>query len=537
MTPDHIRTARRALPTVTATLAAVAFLAVAPTGADLPAALFRTDLFRAEGLGVWNNWWYGGQYVLAYGVLFSPLAALASAQLVAALACVATAAAFEALCHRALGDTAWVASTWLGAATVTNLLSGRLSFALGLSGTALVALLLQRRIGWAAAGVAILTALTSPVAAVFAALAGLSAALTGTGRLRSGVIVAISSLTPMIMLEMAFPDGGIQPFASGTFWPLVVAGAGVCVWVFVRGAAQRGGALSDPVTRTIFIATALYLAGCTASFTLPTPLGSNAARLGDLVAGPVAALLLVPTRQWRWLVLAALPLSYLQVHSAVGDLQKGWRAPYDSAAYYRPLIAFLKAQPGARERLWRVEVPFTAGHWEAYRLALVVPLARGWERQTDIADDPLFYHGKLTAARYHHWLQTLAVRYVAVADAPVDYAAAAELDLIRARPTYLRVVAHLRHWTVYAVRDPTPIASGAAQLTALGPDWMTFNVRRTGNTLVRVRYSPYWQLAGVPGCVRRHGDFTELTTTATGKGTVTLSFAPGRIGASSPRCN
>ena len=42
------------------------------------------------------------------------------------------------------------------------------------------------------------------------------------------------------------------------------------------------------------------------------------------------------------------------------------------------------------------------------------PLARGWERQLDIADNPLFYGGALTGTRYERWLKRLAVRYVAV---------------------------------------------------------------------------------------------------------------------------
>ena len=80
-------------------------------------------------------------------MLFPPLAWLTTPQLVAALASVGTAAAFEALAYRAYGDDAWLGATWLGAATVTELLSGRLTFAFGLCGAALTALVLQRQRG------------------------------------------------------------------------------------------------------------------------------------------------------------------------------------------------------------------------------------------------------------------------------------------------------------------------------------------------------------------------------------------------------
>jgi hypothetical protein len=225
------------------------------------------------------------------------------------------------------------------------------------------------------------------------------------------------------------------------------------------------------------------------------------------------------------------------VHDAVGDLQKGWRTPSDTAAYYRPLIAFLEARPGARERVWRVEVPFTAGHWESYRLALEVPLARGWERQADIADDRLFYGGRLDAAIYRRWLDQLAVHYVALPDAPIDYSSKAEVRLIRGGLPYLHVVGRPAHWTVYAVADPTAIASGVARATGLGADSVALQVRRPGATFVRVRFSPYWQLSGVRGCVEPAGAFTEVVARGSGPARLGIAFALGRIGAHSPRCD
>lgn len=478
-----------------------------PSGADLPAQLLRARLFGAEGFGIWNNWWYAGQYVTGYSVLFPPLAWLLGARLVAGLACVGTAAAFEALTHDIHGDDAWVAATWLGAATVTELLSGRLTFAVGLCGAALTALLLERRRPRSAAVCACATALASPVAALFAALAG------AVGRRPS---VVASALMPVVALALVFPAAGYQPFAFGTLWPLLAAG---------------GLVLALAPGLVIGSATILYLSGCVIAFALHTPVGGNAARLGALVAGPLVALLLVPRRAWLLLGLAAVPLAYLQVHTAVTDLEHGSRA--DTAAYYRPLIGFLKRQPG----VWRVEVPFTQSHWESYWLAERVPLARGWERQTDIADNPLFYGRTLTAGRYDAWLHQLAVRYVAVADAPPDYSARAELRLIRRGLPYLRVAARLPHWTVYAVSDPAPIASGAGRLVSMGPGSLTLAVARPGLIRLRVRWSPYWQLRGVRGCVAPDGDFTEVRARSTGGAQLDMSLALSRIGSRAPRCD
>ena len=58
-------------------------------------------------------------------------------QLAAALAAVVTAALFEMLIRRHFGPDAWLAAAWFGAATATDLYTGRLPFAFGLVPAAL----------------------------------------------------------------------------------------------------------------------------------------------------------------------------------------------------------------------------------------------------------------------------------------------------------------------------------------------------------------------------------------------------------------
>ena len=72
------------------------------------------------------------------------------------------------------------------------------------------------------------------------------------------------------------------------------------------------------------------------------------------------------------------------------------------------------------------------------------PLARGWERQLDTKDNALFYDGRLTPAPYDAWLHRLAVRYVAVADAELDYSAKQEVALIDRGLPFLRLVYRTR---------------------------------------------------------------------------------------------
>ena len=105
-------------------------------------------------------------------MLFPPAAALTTPQLAAAIACPASTALFDSLVRRRYGDDAWLASLWFGVATTTSLFTGRLTFAFGLLPAVGTALALQRRRPGLAVGLAVLTALASPVDALFAALAG-----------------------------------------------------------------------------------------------------------------------------------------------------------------------------------------------------------------------------------------------------------------------------------------------------------------------------------------------------------------------------
>jgi hypothetical protein len=307
---------------------------------------------------------------------------------------------------------------------------------------------------------------------------------------------------------------------------------------------------------------ALYILATIASYLIPSAIGSNAGRLGVWAAAPLAALLWWhperrsdpqrhPQRrseaQWHperrsdtlWrrpmvlLALVAAPLLYLQWHDPIRDLTTASSDPSNSVGYYRPLLKFLNRQGGPP---FRVEIPFTSFHWEAYAVASHFPIARGWERQLDIKDNSLFYSGKLTPARYERWLHADAVRFVAMANAPLDYAGRTEARSIAKGLPYLKPVMHDAHWRVYKVKDPTPIAQGAGVLTALGPDWVRLYAKRPGEVMLRLHFTPYWAITRGSGCVEPAGQFTRLLIRRPGPVTLGIDFSLGRINATSPRC-
>jgi hypothetical protein len=522
------RRLRRVAPTLVAALFAAIYVIVSPASLDLADHLFRAQLFRDEGFGLWNNLWYSGHHIVGYSVLFPAVSALLSPQLAGALAATGTAALFEPLARRHFGEDAWLGAILFGAATAIDLYTGRLAFAFGALPALGAIVALDRGATALACGLAVLSALCSPVAALFAALIAAGYALGGLLRARRltaalpGAATAASALVPIGLLAVAFPEGGSEPFGFPTMFPVLVLVAVAFLTAPRTAVTLRAGLV-------------IYALSTLVVYLVDSPIGSNIARLGTFLAAPVAALLWAHRRPVL-LAVAALPLLYVGWAAPVRDVVSASNDESASTGYYQPVLRFLRRESVAPNAPFRTEIPFTRFHWEAWVVAAHFPLARGWERQLDIADNPLFYRGQLTPAKYDRWLHDNAIRFVAAPDAPLDYSAQGEKALIGGGLPYLRLVMRSPHWRVYAVADPTPIASGVATLTHLGPDWLTLRARRPGTVRLHVRFSPYWELSSGSGCVAPDGPWTRLTLRRAGPVKLVTQFALDRIGATSPRC-
>lgn len=462
-------------PWALAALLAAVVLVLEPRGADLAAQSYRVGLWERAGFTVWDNGWYSGHHVPAYSLLFPPLGALLGVRVAGALAVVAAAWAFTRLTAGRPGASA--AAYAFAVAVVSLTVSGRLTFALG-TALALGAL-------WAARGrrpavalaLAALTPAASPVAGAFLALA-LAAWWIGDRGARQPLTVALAAAAslPAVVLGALFPEGGTFPFATSSFGPALAATLALAAVV----------PREQPVLRAGVLLTAALLV---AAWAVPSPMGGNAVRLGALALGPVALLTLWAGPRRGALLLLGPVAAWLCWGPPADDWLRSSDDPTTRARAYVGLKAFLAAQDGPP---FRVEVPFTDNHWESALLAPTVPLARGWERQYDREVNALFYENNLSSARYERWLRDNAVRFVALADAPVDYSAAREADIVRARPAFLAPVYRDAVWQVFEVRGAPTIG-----VTRLHPDGFTARGGRT----VRVRFSPWFVVTGGSGCV------------------------------------
>ncbi len=491
---------------------AVLVLLLPPSGTDLAAQVARADFWSGHGWAAYDLRWYGGVHPAAYSVLAPSLMATVGVRLAGALAAVAGAVALAALLHRTdAGRPGWGAA-WGAVVLVANLVSGRVTFGLGAAVGLATLLALPRRPPVPPARVALsgllaaVTTLLSPVAGLFVGLAGL--ALAGTGRRRDGGTLVLGAALPLLAVQAGFGEGGTMPYAWRVAWPTLLATLVVALVVPRTARAVRLGAL-------------LYAGGVLAAFLLPTALGSNAERLGLLLAGPLLAAL---ARGPRVVLVPVLALTaYWQASPALGDLRYAGD-PAAGAGYSAGLLAQLHQR---NAETGRVEVVPQRNHWEAAVVARSFPLARGWERQLDVARNPLFYDGRLTPAAYRSWLADSAVGYVALADVPLDWAATAEARLVQAGQPELEPVWSDAHWQLWRVRDPTPLVSPPGRLLAATPDSVTLDVPAAQPVLLRLRWSRWLVVRGPAGCLRRAGDGVLLVASAAGTYRVGSHGPPG----------
>jgi hypothetical protein len=459
-----------ALAVAVAVPLALAYLIVQPPAGDLAAATYRGDLFARAGFVLRDNGWYAahGHYLPGYSLLSPELGAWLGVYTVLSLSAVAAAALFGLIAERVFSPAgARVAAGWFALGFGVGLLSGRVPYDLGFAiGLASVLALLTGRTGVALA-LAVLTSLASPVAGAFLALAGVADALAsagwerraatgpGAGRphaqhrnrdrrpeARRGLALAAAALTPVVVLALAFPEGGWEPFAPSVFWPAL---AGVLLIALLL----PQGSLTPRARLVVRVGAMLYALALIGSFALHTPVGSNSARLGALLAGPLLAGALWD-RHRLILCLLAPVLLYWQLETPINDEMALAGDPSVHAAYYAPLRAELRALRHGRRTI--VEVPLTGSHWEAADLAGHdgIALARGWERQLDTRYARLFYEPRLSASQYAAWLRANRVAYVALPDVRLDDAGRAEGALIARGLPYLHELWRSAHWRLYA---------------------------------------------------------------------------------------
>jgi hypothetical protein len=510
-------------PGLVAAALGVAYLIVQPDSADHAAQVFRSGLFDSQGFAAWDNFWFGGHHLPGYGLMLPALGALIGPRLVGVLSAVAASLLFSAIAYRRFGERARLGVVWFATATSISLFSGRLTFALGVAVALGAVFAAQRGHRLVAIFFAALTPLASPVAALFLACGVIAYAIAE--RSRRGLELAVVAVGMALLMSSAFPEGGTEPFDFSSYEPAIL----VAIAVFVALPREE---------RLLRYSVAAYGLALTAAFLIQTPMGGNATRMGSLLLGPVLAFGLWRRQRFHlfYLTLLVPVLIYWQWSPVVRDLEQVRAQPSVKPGFYAPLIDYLRGQP--RHDSYRVEVLPEEHHWESAYVPRGIYIARGWERQLDRKLNPLFYQSTpLTGPQYRSWLDDLGVGYVAVPHAPLDYAGRPEKRMLkRGPPRYLEQVYKSADWTVYKVRNPSPLAIGG-KMVKLRPQGFVVDTSAPGTVLVRVHWTPYWSIEQGTGCVEQApGGYTMLDVETPGRFRVGIDFSPVRAISSGPRC-
>jgi hypothetical protein len=499
-----------------------AYLVWQPPVADLAAQVARADVVGMPGTGMWWTGWFGGLTLPSYSLVtpwvMAHLGAPATGAVAALVALVAARELLRTAPRPRLGTAVF------GLFDVADIAVGRITFAVGLAlGLAALYLLSHPRPPRTlavvlSAGCAVLCCVASPLAGLFTGLACVAVVVTDSRRRVAAAVAAAALLICSGILAVLFPGSGTMPTTVTDVLPALVVTAGV--GVLCRPPVLRVGAVLTAAATVLFLA-------------LPGAVGENMTRLAWVVGAPlVIAYGCSPVHGLAWprslkaallagtTVAAGLAPAVDTVHQ-LGAAADASATPAFYAALIDQLATQQAAHPGALGQ--RVEIVDPRTHWSSVFVAGKVPLARGWDRQADAAFNPIFYQpGALNAGSYLAWLNSLAVGWVALPHAPLDYAAVAEGKLVAAGVPGLERTWQDQKWTLYRLTRPTPLASGG-RVTDLDPGGVSIDVPQAGAVLLRIRW--------MPSLIVKNGDSGTLAPTcpvATADGMTTVTLPAGR---------
>ncbi len=461
---------------------------LAPHTADLAAQTARSQVYRRSGYVPYWTGWYAGTPMAGYSLVTPPFLGLLGPVWLGAVTVVGSAVVAVPLlarCRRpCLGAIAVVVSGGF------DVFSGRTTFAFGVVVALAAMLAVERRRRWLAFAVALLAAVTSPVAGVLLAVVAAATVLAGPRRRIAGfaVIIGVAVGLVVIALLAGGSRNGYEPFTRTS----LLLSIGTTLVVMLSPVGRR--------LRVIGWLTLWLLVGC---FLVHSPIGANATRIAVLGAAPA----MVAVARWPRFVL--VPSVVVAGLLADGQLVNDMSAAGGAVAtrgFVAPLKQELLEQPEIYQ--YRVEVVAPKTHWPLTYLLPEIAVARGWERQTDEARNRIFYgRSPLTAAAYRRFLDRNAVGYVAVPmHSALDYGSSREGVLIRRGLPYLRPMWANSRWRLYAVASPAPLVEKLsppsptaslpprvpqARVLAADDTGFTFDVFSAGRYLVRLTWSPY----------------------------------------------
>ena len=494
-------------------------------GWDTPAHLYKIAELRQGGSLLWDNEWYGGVYqMVSYGFVFYWLAQFVDYGFLVVASAAVLPVLFYAYMRRVYDVTSFVPAATLAGVLAVYLANGQDPFLFALAlvmGGLVMETYDQRLVAALLIGVA---GFANPVSVTLCGIFFTAQYLARPARragLRRLVIYLFPFLGARVVLALFFWET-----ATYSYRPIEVL-----IYVTFGIVGALAARLScDPergAKETLF----LTFAGVSmvAAVLPPNPMGGTFGRFFFVFGVP----LLLTLRR------VALPRALIVVvvaGAALGQLivpathfvshAEGASAKPD---FFAPALAFAAAHHNAD---YRFHVVALSNHWEAYYFPVDdFPITRGWYRQSDALHNDLLNQSSFSAGQYVAWLHQMGVKYVFLPNAPLDLSGAQETALLVGDPRFA-VVYRGPDWTIFRLRGARPIVqpgrgAGAADVLALDHESIALRVSAPGTYVVKVSYSPYWQVASGMGTLARgRRDFIVLHARTAGEVDLRMVVTP-----------
>ena len=478
-------------------------------GWDTPAHLYKIAELRHGGSLLWDNEWYGGAYqMVSYGFVFYWLAQFINYGVLVVASAAVLPVLFYAYMRRVYDVTSFVPAVALAGVLAVYLANGQdpFLFALALVMGGLVLETYDRRL--VAALLIGVAGFANPVSVTLCAIFLVAQYLARPARrasLRRLALYLLPFLVARVVLALFF-------WETATYWyqPIEVL---IYVTFGVVGA-LAARLSSDPersAKETLFLTFAVV--SVVAAVLPANPMGGTFGRF-FFVFGVPLLLTLRRVALPRALIVAVVagaalgqvivPATHFVSHAEGASAQPD---------FFAPALAFAAAH---HDSDYRFHVVALSNHWEAYYFPVDdFAITRGWYRQSDALHNDLLNQRTFSDRQYVAWLHQMGVKYIFLPRAPLDMSGTQETALLTSDPRFA-VVYHGADWTIFRLRGARPIVqpgrgAGSAEVIALDHESIALRVSAPGTYVVKVSYSPYWQVAAGMGtltCSRR--DFIVL---------------------------
>jgi hypothetical protein len=481
---------------------------------DAPAHLYKIALVRRYRAFFWDNNWYGGAYqVASYGFIFYWLAQFVSYKLLVVVSAGLMPFFFYLYLRRSHGSASYWPAVVLAGVLAIYLINGQDPFVLAMSLMMLGMVLLVHRQPLAGAVFTGIAIFTNPLAFVTGAVFLIAEFISRRDERRRFIRFAVY-LLPIVVVRILL--GVVFAEQSTYIYPYVevihFAGFGMLGFFLARMSV-------DPArqAKQVFFLTYATVA-CLMAFVPNNPVGSNIGRTFFLFGLPLV-LDIRKVYAPKWITVPLIVgVAFGQLTPPVLHYFHMAEIQSTKPAFFTPALAFANEHYDPN---FRFHIVALDTHWEAYYFSMDgYAITRGWYRQADALHNKVLT-GDFNAAQYVAWLKSMGVKYVFLPHAPLDWSGPKEASILASSLQFVEVYSS-PDWTIYRLRGAQPMAVSLggtrdANVVYMDHESLYLKVPAAGRYLIKVSYSPFWEIIGGVGTLSAGPDgFLVLQATERG---------------------